>query len=98
MRGVHDLRGQRLYWYRGGSAGLLPGTVHTEVATPMLPTLCAVARALLSTVARSSPAAADAPATCAKQLYVSGVQRCGFTDEGESICCVSEFHQSPRLM
>jgi len=50
--------------YRGGSAGLLPGTVHTEVATPMLPTLCAVARALPSTIARSSPAAADAPATC----------------------------------
>ena len=54
--------------YRGGSAGVLPGAVHTEVATPMLPMLCAVPRALRSTVARSSPAAADAPATCARSM------------------------------
>ena len=39
----------------------------------MLPTLCAVARALLSTAARSSPAAAEAPATCARERYASAL-------------------------
>ena len=67
-------------YYLGGSAGLLPGSVQTEAATPMLPTLCAVARALLSTVARSSPAAADAPATCARELHASALSTAHRTD------------------
>lgn len=54
--------------HRGGSAGLMPGAVPTEAATPMLPMLPAAARALLSTVDRSSPAAAAAPATYARQV------------------------------
>ena len=45
--------------------GSLPGTVHTRVATPMLPTACAAAAASAATASRLRPAAAAAPATCA---------------------------------
>ena len=45
--------------------GSLPGTVHTRVATPMLPTARAAAAASAATASRLRPAAAAAPATCA---------------------------------
>ena len=44
--------------------GSLPGTVHTLVATPMLPTAFAADVASAATALRLRPAAAAAPATC----------------------------------